>query len=351
MKVHKIFNIVKGQVSLELIILILATILGAVVAGVTLNNIPINITSVEDSKGVVFEGFIKGGGTPVYTSGGNGSSNNNTTESGSGTDSEDNNEESGSGTNTGDTGSDSNTNEESGSDTNTGDTGSDSNTIGGGRIENLELSIKGRAMVNLTSKVIPDGKPLPENKILRYHGKGVSKYNVKGNIIDERKIIIRGNRKLYLGNLSEIDTLTCEIGGIASLTIEGSTINISNIDKIGGSATLTIKNTTINMSNISKIRGSASLTIEGSTINISNIDEIRGSATLTIKNTTIDTLNINKITTSYLIIENSVINTLNIGTISYASIIIKNSIINNVVGIDITKCYIENSTIEGQKYD
>ena len=333
MKVHKIFNIVKGQVSLELIILILATILGAVVAGVTLNNIPINITSVEDSKGVVFEGFIKGGGTPVYTSGGNGSSNNNTTESGSGTDSEDNNEE-------------------SGSDTNTGDTGSDSNTIGGGRIENLELSIKGRAMVNLTSKVIPDGKPLPENKILRYHGKGVSKYNVKGNIIDERKIIIRGNRKLYLGNLSEIDTLTCEIGGIASLTIEGSTINISNIDEINGSASLTIKNTTINMSNISKIRGSASLTIEGSTINISNIDEIRGSATLTIKNTTIDTLNINKITTSYLIIENSVINTLNIGTISYASIIIKNSIINNVVGIDITKySYIENSTIEGQKYD
>ncbi|AXI24953.1 hypothetical protein CFE53_01795 [Methanofervidicoccus sp. A16] len=69
---------IRGQISLELIMLILVALLGAVVVGVTIPNNLVNITSVEDTKEVVFEGFIRGGGTPVSFSGGNNPSNSDT---------------------------------------------------------------------------------------------------------------------------------------------------------------------------------------------------------------------------------------------------------------------------------
>lgn len=76
MKTYKI----RGQISLELIMLILVALLGAVVVGVTIPNNLVNITSVEDTKEVVFEGFVKGGGTPVSFSGNDNPSNSGTTE-------------------------------------------------------------------------------------------------------------------------------------------------------------------------------------------------------------------------------------------------------------------------------
>ena len=49
----------KGQISLELIILILAVVLGAVIVGVVLLDDLVNITSVEDTKETVLKGFAK----------------------------------------------------------------------------------------------------------------------------------------------------------------------------------------------------------------------------------------------------------------------------------------------------
>jgi len=49
----------RGQISLELSLLILAVILGAVIVGVTLLDYVVNVTAVEDTREVVLKGFVE----------------------------------------------------------------------------------------------------------------------------------------------------------------------------------------------------------------------------------------------------------------------------------------------------
>ena len=49
----------RGQISLELSILILAVILGVLIVGVILLDNVVNITAVEDTREVVLRGFVE----------------------------------------------------------------------------------------------------------------------------------------------------------------------------------------------------------------------------------------------------------------------------------------------------
>lgn len=54
----KIYRVARGQVSLELIVLILAGILGAIIVGVVMSDNLINTTCVESTREIIFRGFI-----------------------------------------------------------------------------------------------------------------------------------------------------------------------------------------------------------------------------------------------------------------------------------------------------
>ncbi|MBW9220364.1 class III signal peptide-containing protein, partial [Methanothermococcus sp. SCGC AD-155-N22] len=233
---------IRGQISLELIMLILVALLGAVVVGVTIPNNLVNITSVEDTKEVVFEGFIRGGGTPVYVGGGGGSSDNDTEDNGSTTgdtgDSTDTEDDTSDNENDSDTGEDSSNSEED-PDTEEGNDGTeegDNNetTTDGGRAESLYLKLNGNSMSNITSDVIPGGESLSE--YIRKYGTNITvpggeikKFNVDGTITEDVNIKVNGNGELQLGNLSEVGTLTLKIVGNAGRNL-GVTLDIRKID-------------------------------------------------------------------------------------------------------------------------
>jgi len=137
MRMYKI----RGQISLELMLLMLAVLLGAViVGGIIVPNNLFNITSVEDTKEILFRGFVEGGGVSVSFSGNDNFSNNGTTEASNAGNNESNNEY---GTNI-------ITNE----------------SIAG----SLELTLKGNSISYITSDVIPGGEPISGDINVTIHG-------------------------------------------------------------------------------------------------------------------------------------------------------------------------------------